>query len=440
MTKASASSAAKNRAAKNRAAKNRFEQKLTLFHGIKELVTMAGVAQKQGRSIQDADVGLINNGALLIQGGRLVWAGAESKIPRELQKRIRKKIDLKAAAVVPGFVECHTHLVFAGERASEFEERNRGVSYQEISARGGGILATMKATRSASKAALLKLAQLRADRFMGQGVTTLEVKTGYALNEKDELKTLQVQQAIQGPRIISTFLGAHALPPEFKTPAAYLQFLTTLLPKIKKKKLAQRVDIFIEKGFFTAEMAAPFLAKAQALGFDLTIHADQLSLSGGTSLAVELGACSADHVIQLDPKQIQNLAQSSTTAVCLPAADLYMRCAYPPARALLDAGGRVALATDFNPGTSPTQDLSLVGLLARLEMKMTLPEVWAALTYNAACALKLQAEIGSLEAGKFADFVVLAEDWRSLFYSIGHHPVTSVWREGRLICGASGIH
>jgi imidazolonepropionase len=436
MTKATSKSAAKS-ASKRRPAQARSGQKLTLFHGIKELMTMSGVAKKQGRLIQDADLGLITNGALLVEAGRLVWAGAENKIPRDLQKQVQKKIDLQATAVVPGFVECHTHLVFAGERASEFEERNRGVSYQEIAARGGGILSTMKATRSASKAALLKLAQLRADRFARQGVTTLEAKTGYALNEKDELKTLEVQRLIQGPRIISTFLGAHARPPEFKTPAEYLQFLTTLLPKIQKRKLAQRVDIFIEKGFFTVEMAAPFLSRAQELGFDVAIHADQLSLSGGTSLAVELGACSADHVIQLDPKQIQNLAQSSTTAVCLPAADLYMRCAYPPARALLDAGGRVALATDFNPGTSPTQDLSLVGLLARLEMKMRLPEVWAAMTYNAACALKLQSEIGSLESGKQADFVVLDEDWRSLFYSIGHHPVQSVWREGRLLAKSS---
>lgn len=408
-------------------------QNLTLFTGIKELVTMAGAAAKDGRRVSDDDMGVIKKGAFLVERGRLVWAGRESAVPRDLKKRIKKTLDLKAEAVVPGFVECHTHLVFAGDRAAEFEERNRGVTYQEIAARGGGILTTMKAVRAASKAQLLKLAQKRADVFVQQGVTTLEAKTGYALNEKDEIKTLQVHKLIEGPRIVSTFLGAHAIPPEFKTPDEYLKFLTSLLPKIAKQKLAERVDIFIEKGFFSVESAKPFLKLARELGFEVVIHADQLSLSGGTDLAVEIGAHSADHVIQLDETAIRRLAQSSTTAVALPAADLYMRCAYPPSRKLLDEGGRVALATDFNPGSSPTQSLSLVGLLARLEMKMTLPEVWTGLTYSAACALNLQKDVGSLEPGKCADFAVLSEDWRSLFYSIGHHPVVQTWREGRRI-------
>lgn len=406
---------------------------LTLFTGIKALVTMAGAAAKDGRRVNDDDLTVIPKGAFLVEKGRLVWVGRAGAVPRDLKKRIKKTVELGAEAVVPGFVECHTHLVFAGDRASEFEERNRGVTYQEIAARGGGILTTMKAVRAASPATLLNLAQKRADTFVQQGVTTLEAKTGYALNEKDEIKVLKVHQRLKGPRIVSTFLGAHAIPPEFKTAEAYLQYLTALLPKIAKQKLAQRVDIFIEKGFFSAESAKPFLRRARELGFDLVIHADQLSLSGGTDLAVELGAHSADHVIQLDEAALRRLAQSSTTAVALPAADLYMRCAYPPSRKLLDAGGRVALATDFNPGSSPTQSLSLVGLLARLEMKMTLPEVWTALTYSAACALNLQKDVGSLEVGKCADFAVLGDDWRSLFYSVGHHPVAQTWREGRCL-------
>lgn len=406
---------------------------LILFDDIGELLTLQGVAAKSGRHVEEKDLGLLKKAAILVRAGRIVWTGSQAKLPKAQVKRIQKKVSLQGATVLPGFVESHTHLVFAGDRSNEFEMRNRGVSYQEIAAQGGGILSTMRATRKTSLQGLQALAQERVDRFVAQGVTTLEAKSGYALNEKDEFKTLAVHGKLKGPRIFSTFLGAHALPPEFKTAAEYLGFLEALLPKIHKKKLASRVDIFIEKGFFEATSSRRFLESAKRLGFDLAIHADQLSLSGGTDLAIDLGAKSADHVICVEEKQIRRLAKSEVTAVLLPAADLYMKCAYPPARAMIESGVRVALATDFNPGSSPTQELSLVGLLARLQMKMTLPEVIAGLTYNAACALGLQNEIGSLSEGKDADFVMIDGDWRQLFYSIGRHPVRQVYRGGRRI-------
>jgi imidazolonepropionase len=333
--------------------------------------------------------------------------------------------------VIPGFVECHTHTVFAGDRAEEFELRLRGASYQEIAARGGGILSTMKKTRGATVAALANEAQTRADEFVRQGVTTLEIKSGYALNLEGESKVLQAAAKVQGPRILRTFLGAHALPPEFQTYEAYLQHLTEkVLPVLKKKKLAERVDVFIEKGFFPLEASKKYLQAAKDLGFQTVIHADQLSLSGGTEAAIALGSLSADHVIQIGASEIKKLASSDVTAVLLPAADLYMRCAYPPAREMIDAGVRVALATDFNPGTSPTQNLNLVGLLARLQMKMSLPEVIAAYTVGAAHALNLQSVVGSLEAGKSADFFSTTKDWRILFYNVGEQVPERIFKGG----------
>ena len=268
-----------------------------------------------------------------------------------------------------------------------------------------GYFLPSKATRNCSAVELLKLSRQRAQEFLRQGVTTLEIKSGYGLSLKDEVKCLQVIQKISELKTVSTFLGAHAKPPEFDSYEKYLNFLAEeVLPVVRRKKLAERVDIFIENGFFPEEASRHYLQKAKALGFAVTIHADQLSLSGGTLAAVDLNALSADHVIQIKEDEIRKISQSETTAVLLPAADLYMKCNYPPARALLDAGARVALATDFNPGTSPTQDLSLVGLLARLEMKMTLPEVINAYTLGAAYALGKQNQRGTLEVGKDADF------------------------------------
>lgn len=408
---------------------------MILYREISELMTLAGVVAKGGLCPQEKDLGLIKKAAFVVEKktGQIKWVGPAQKIPRAFAKLIQKEISFKGKNLFPGFVESHTHLVFAGSRAGEFELRNQGVSYQEISARGGGILSTMRETRKAKPQELLRLSQKRVDRFTDQGVTTLEVKSGYALNHKDELKVLRIHQRLKGPRIVSTFLGAHAKPPEFSTHVEYLSYLERLLPIIRKEKLASRVDIFIEKGFFEAQDSLNYLKLAKELGFSLTIHGDQLSLSGGSELAAQLKAQSVDHAICVSASEIQKLAQACVVATLLPAADLYMKCAYPPARKLIEAGVPVALATDFNPGSSPTQDLSLVGLLARLEMKMTLPEVWAAYTVNAGAALGLGSEVGSLIAGQSADFFVSDFSWDQFFYSIGEHSVLSTYQRGRCL-------
>jgi len=367
--------------------------------------------------------------AFIVEDGHLIWMGSQSKIPKGLKPK--DEFDLKGQLVMPSFIECHTHTVFAGSRADEFEMRNQGKSYLEIATSGGGILSTMKKTRSASVKQLLEKTQPLVDGFLAQGVSTLEIKSGYALDLKNEIKLLETIQKLKGPQIISTFLGAHALPPEFKTHSEYLTYLgTKVLPVIRKKKLSNRVDIYIETKFFESGPAQAFLKQAQTLGFQITIHANQLSMSGGAELALELGAQSADHVIHLNEKTIQRYGKSKTVAVLLPAADLYMKCAYPPARQLIDAGATVALATDFNPGTSPTQDLSLVGFLARLEMKMTLAEVFQAYTSGAAKALGIEQSQGDLALGKEANFICTDAELSDFFYSIGNMPRHTLFIRG----------
>lgn len=370
--------------------------------------------------------------AFLISNGVIQWVGSQSKVPKNF--KIKKQIDLKNKLVFPSFIECHTHAVFAGSRAEEFELRNQGVSYLEIAQKGGGILSTMRATRKATAPELLKLTQKRVNEFLRQGVSTLEIKSGYALDLKNEVKMLEILKKIKGPRIISTFLGAHARPPEFNDNAEYLRYLAKeVLPQIKKKKLSDRVDIFIENKFFERSESIEYLIRAQELGFKITIHANQLSLSAGAELALKLFAQSADHVIHLNDDLIQSFAKSKTVPVLLPTADLYMKCPYPPARKLIDAGATVALATDYNPGSCPSQDLALVGLLARLEMKMTLPEVFKAYTSGAAKALGLQSEEGVLEVGKYANFICTEAELTDFFYSAGQTPEHQLFIRGQQI-------
>lgn len=372
------------------------------------------------------------NQAFLVSAGKICWIGSKSKIPKNYL--IQKEINLENKLVLPSFIECHTHTVFAGDRAEEFELRNNGMSYLDIAARGGGILSTVQKTREISKSKLIDISQKRVNEFLRQGVSALEIKSGYGLDLKSEFKMLEVARSMTGPQVITTFLGAHAKPKEYQSYSEYLKYLSEqVLPILKKKKLADRVDIFIEKGFFEDSDARRYLQSAQDLGFQLTIHANQLSQSGGAELALELRAMSADHVIHLSDLAIQSFAKSNTVAVLLPTADLYMKCPYPQARKLIDAGACVALSTDFNPGSCPSQDLMLVGLLARLEMKMTLPEVFLAYTKNAAKALGLQNEQGDLSVGKLANFICTDAESTDFFYSAGLIPDHQLFIRGKRI-------
>ncbi len=373
-----------------------------------------------------------SNMAFLVSDGIIRWIGHKNKVPKNY--KIIKDFNLEKKLVMPSFIECHTHTVFAGDRADEFELRNTGVSYLEIAKRGGGILSTVQKTREISKSNLQKISQNRVNEFLRQGVSTLEIKSGYGLDLKTEIKILEVAKSMQGPEIITTFLGAHAKPKEFDSYATYLEYISgTVFPVLKKKKLTNRVDIFIEKNFFEAIDAKIFLQKAKDLNFDLTIHANQLSESGGAELAIELNTKSADHVIHLSNKTIQKFSKSKTVAVLLPTADLYMKCAYPKARELIDAGATVALATDFNPGSCPSQDLMLVGLLARLEMKMTLPEIFLAYTKNAAIALGIESQQGDFSVGKYANFICTNANMTDFFYSVGRVPIHQLFIRGSVV-------
>jgi len=404
-----------------------------LFHNIGELYTFTGVAKKKGRRVTDEDLGCIKNAAMVSRNGRIEWVGSEDDLPEKFaKKKDLQEENMRGAGVIPAFVECHTHAVFAGNRSAEFERRLRGESYQSIAASGGGILSTVRATREASEAQLAKIAQKRIDRFIDQGVTTVEVKSGYGLSAESELKMLRAALRLKGARVVPTFLGAHAIPPEAGSAEAYIDYLIEeVLPLVRKEKLARRADIFVEKGYFLGATAEKYLRAVRELGFQLAVHADQLSHSGGAELAVRFGAKSAEHLIEIDENDIKKLAASEVTCVLLPTADLYMKCSYPPARKLIDNGARVALATDLNPGTAPSQDLALVGVLARLEMKMTLPEVLSAYTVGAAHALGLENELGSLSEGKLCDFCGLEGGLDELFYEVGRQPIKRVYREAQ---------
>lgn len=410
---------------------------MRVFLGIKEMLTMAPAAAKLGRKILAPDLGLIKDAAIVEHRGIIEWVGPYQELKKSkifAECREAEVVELNATTVLPGFVECHTHSVFAGDRKSEFELRNQGASYQQIAEQGGGIISTVRSTREAPLNRLVELAQQRVDEFVRQGVTTLEIKSGYGLSLESEIKILEAAGRLSGPRIVRTFLGPHALSPDFKSAEEYMQAICDgWFERIAQNRLAERADIYVEKGYFTIDQAKRYFKVARAQGFHLTGHMDQLNHGGGCELGVQLNLNSIDHCVNISDSDIQALARTATVAVLLPTADLYIHIAYPPARKIIDAGCVVALATDFNPGSSPTQDLSLVGVLARLEMKMTLPEVLGAYTVGAALALDSLSREGSLQSKKICNFMCLDGSWQDLFYAIGGHPVREVWREGKLM-------
>lgn len=407
---------------------------LKLFRDFDEIVTLRGAFEKSGRHIQAEDLSVLKKAAVLVNSEKIVWVGPQGKIPKEFSRKKVKEISYKNKTLIPGFVECHTHSAFAGSRSEEFEARLRGATYREIAARGGGIKSTVKSVREASLTNLSKLLSQRVKKFARQGVTTLEIKSGYGLSLKSEIALLKAIKSIDSLRTVSTFLGPHAVSPDFLSAQDYIDELCkTFLPEVRRQKLSSRADIFIENGFFSLEQGQKYLECAKSLGFDLTIHSEQLSRCGSAQLGVNVGAKSVDHLIQVNQSDISLLASSETTCVLLPTSDLYMKIAYPPARKLIDEGARVALATDFNPGTAPSQDLSLVGLLARLEMKMSLPEILSAYTVSAAWSLGLEKICGHLHEGFSADFSVLEGSWTDLFYEAGGTPVSEVWAKGKKI-------
>lgn len=384
-----------------------------------ELLTGAGIRAKDGRKVSEEDIGRIPDGALVYSvkkvGGREIpqrieWVGPTKSLPKKYS-RVKKKNLGGKRALIPGLVDCHTHLIFAGDRSEEFALRCGGATYEEIAAKGGGILSTMRATRAASIQDLEKLAIARLKEAAAYGVKTIEIKSGYGLSTESELKVLEVIPRLRKKfpelTLVSTFLGAHAFPPDRSREEYLRDLMEVMLPEVARRKLAQGCDVFIDRGYFTVDEGRALLTKARSLGMKTKVHADELTDTGSASLAAELGALSADHLLKVSEEGIRRLAASETVAVLLPGTAFYLKEAHAPARKLLKAGACVALSTDFNPGTCMCLSLPAVMTIAALYLGMTRAELLASVTYNAAKALGLERSKGTLEPGKDADFAVL---------------------------------
>lgn len=384
---------------------------------------------------------IINDGALLINGKRISQVGTREEIARLIDEHADCKIiDAGGRIALPGFVDAHTHPVFAGTRAGEFEERALGVTYQEIAARGGGIQSSVRSTRAATVEELIASGKRYADWFLRTGTTTVEAKSGYGLTVDDELKILNAIRRLDAEtplRYVPTFLGAHDIPPEYKANRqAYLSLLTEeMLPRVASEKLAEFCDVFCEQNVFSNEESRAILLSARDHGLGLRMHADQLSLSGGAKLAAELRTTTADHLEHTDGEGIAALASAGVQPVLLPGSVYTLGSSrYPAARAMIDAGLAVALATDFNPGSSPTPAMTMVLSLACTHMKMTPAESITASTINAAYTLNRGEEIGSLDAGKLADVVIHdCDDYRDLAYFFGIEHPWQVFAAGELV-------
>jgi imidazolonepropionase len=393
---------------------------------------------KKGQS--QRDLMIIPNGAVIVRDGLIDWVGPTADLPPIPPNA--EVLDATGKVVLPGFIDSHTHLVFAGSREDEFELRLQGKSYQEIAAAGGGINATVQQVRRASKGELKDLTRRRLKRLLSFGVTTVEIKSGYGLNLPNELKCLEVIADLnqEGPlELVPTFMGAHAVPPEFRADReGYLRLVRDdMLPEVVRSGLAEFCDVFCDTGAFTLAESHRILQRARELGLQIKIHADELSPLGGAELAAQLGATSADHLLCISEAGIEALARSETVATLLPGTAFFLGLNYAPAKAMIEAGLPIALATDCNPGTCPTENLSFIGTLACTQMEMRPAEVISALTLNAAAAVGRSNRLASIEAGKQADLVICdVPDYRQVFYHFGVSHVWRVIKRGRVVYSA----
>jgi imidazolonepropionase len=395
-----------------------------------QVVTLAGSARPRvGAELRE--LGIVENGGLFVRDGLIERVGTMAEI-EQLIETDTTVVDAGGRVVLPGFVDAHTHPVFAGTRVDEFEERSQGATYQEIAARGGGIQSTVNRTRASSADELVERCRRYADWFLRGGTTTIEAKSGYGLSLEDEIKILRAIKRLNDEtplRYVPTFLGAHSVPPEYRSRREeYVSLIVEeMLPQVAGQKLAEFCDVFCEEKVFTTDESWKILSAARCHGLGLRMHADQLSLSGGAKLAAELGTSTADHLEHTDAEGIAALKQAGVQPVLLPGSVYALGSArYPAAREMIDTGLAVVLATDFNPGSSPTPSMTMILSLAATHMKMTPAEAITAATINAAYSLNRGDQIGSLEPAKIADLVIHdCADYRELAYFFGiQHP----WR------------
>jgi imidazolonepropionase len=379
-----------------------------------------------------AKLAIYRDGALLVENGIVKAVGSRDSIERLITNH--QVIDAAGGIVLPGFVDAHTHPIFGGNRSEEFEMRTQGLTYQEIAAAGGGIQSSVRATRAASEEELFQSARRRTNWFLEGGTTTIEAKSGYGLSLEDELKMLRVIRRLDHETPLkckATFLGAHSFPPEVSRESYIRCLVEEMLPAVANAGLAEYCDIFCEQNYYSHDEARLILGRAKKLAFGLRMHVDQLSNNGGAELAAELGAVTADHLEQTDDVAIGSLKSAGVIPVLLPASVFALGLKkYPDARAMIGAGLPVVLATDFNPGSSPTPSIPMVLSLACTQMKMTPAEAITAATVNAAYSLGLN-DRGTLEPGKRADFVIWdCEDYRELPYWLGVQLARRVYVEG----------
>ena len=412
-----------------------------LIHNASQLLTLSGGSQRGHRL---GELGIIENGALLIHNSLIADVGKSNLLLGKYPDA--SLLDAQGHVVMPGFVDPHTHLVWAGDRSVEFDLRLQGKSYMEILQAGGGILSTMRATRAASLDELLAQTRKRAWAAFTHGTTTAEVKTGYGLEIDSELKQMSAILELdrESPlELVPTFLGAHALPPAYQDdPDAYVDLICTeMLPRLDAwwqthapERTRPFVDVFCERGAFDLAQSRRILKTAQEMDFPLKIHADEFENLGGAALAAELGAASADHLVKTSIEDIRELANSDTVAVSLPGTPFGLNeSEYTPAQAIIDADGLLALATDTNPGTSWCESMQFILALACRKMGLTPAQAVAAATINAAAALNLESKIGSLEPGKQADVLILdVDDYRHLGYRFGINLAAKVIKHGRI--------
>jgi len=395
----------------------------------------------------EVGLGMIRDGAIAIGGEKILWVGKTDQLPKEVSLASRgKEIDAQGKVVMPGLIDSHTHLIFAGSRENEFEMRIQGLSYLEIAERGGGILSTVEATRKASFEELFSLGKKRLDRMLTEGVTTIEAKSGYGLSLKDEMKILKVMRALQEAHpidIVPTFLGAHTVPREFRNNRAiYMEMvIKEMIPNIAQEGLAEFCDVFCEEKAFSLEESRKILEAGKRYGLKPKIHADQLTPGGGAELAAEVGAISAEHLEYISQTGIEKMAEKGVTAVLLPGASFFLSMTkLPPAREMIERGVKVALATDLNPGSSMTESLTLIMTMGCTMFRMTPKEVIQATTIHGAKSIGMENQMGSLDIGKKADVIILdIPNYKYLPYHFGVDHVETVIKGGKIVYKRPGV-
>lgn len=410
--------------------------KRTIIKNASQLVTCSGFKAKKGKEMND--LGIIENGAVVIEEGIIKWVGKTPDIPRQFEK-VAEVIDATNKTVLPGFIDSHTHFVFGGYREEEYSWRLKGDDYMEIMQKGGGIVNSVRQTKEASKDYLIRIGMKRLDSMLSFGVTTVEGKSGYGLDYETEIKQLEVMKKLDIRHkidVVPTFLGAHAVPQDYKgREDKFIDLMINeVLPHVVNKDLAEFCDVFCEKGVFSLEQSERMLSAAKEKGLKLKIHADEIVQLGGADLAAKLGAVSADHLLMASDEGIREMAKNDVVATLLPGTAFSLREDFARARYMIDNDLAVALATDFNPGSCFTESIPLIIALATLYMKMSIEETITALTINGAAALDKADNIGSIDVGKKGDVVIHEyPSYKFIPYHIGVSTAEKVIKDGQMV-------